>query len=70
MSKTGSHFIITHRIGLEDAPTMYRTFRDKQDSYIKVVMKPGGITRTWEWGFAHERPDAASRASSNAEDCD
>ena len=35
-------FIITHRIGLEDAPAMYRTFRDKHDSCIKVVMKPGG----------------------------
>jgi threonine dehydrogenase-like Zn-dependent dehydrogenase len=34
-------FIITHRIGLEDAPAMYRTFRDKEDSCIKVVMKPG-----------------------------
>jgi len=37
-------FIITHRIGLEDAPTMYRTFRDKQDACIKVVMKPGAAT--------------------------
>jgi threonine dehydrogenase-like Zn-dependent dehydrogenase len=37
-------FIITHRIGLEDAPTMYRTFRDKHDSCIKVVMKPGGVS--------------------------
>ena len=34
-------FIITHRIGLEDAPAMYRTFRDKDDACIKVVMKPG-----------------------------
>jgi threonine dehydrogenase-like Zn-dependent dehydrogenase len=34
-------FVITHRIGLEDAPAMYRTFRDKDDSCIKVVMKPG-----------------------------
>jgi threonine dehydrogenase-like Zn-dependent dehydrogenase len=34
-------FIITHRIGLEDAPEMYRTFRDKDDSCIKVVMTPG-----------------------------
>ena len=33
-------FIITHRIGLEDAPAMYRTFRDKEDACIKVVMKP------------------------------
>ena len=37
-------FIITHRIGLEEAPAMYRTFRDKQDSSIKVVMRPGGAT--------------------------
>ena len=37
-------FIITHRIGLEDAPTMYRTFRDKHDACIKVVMKPGVAT--------------------------
>jgi len=34
-------FIITHRIGLEDAPAMYRTFRDKDDSCIKVVITPG-----------------------------
>ena len=33
--------IITHRIGLEDAPAMYRMFRDKQDACIKVAMKPG-----------------------------
>jgi threonine dehydrogenase-like Zn-dependent dehydrogenase len=33
-------FIITHRVSLDDAPTMYRTFRDKQDDCIKVVMKP------------------------------
>jgi len=33
-------FVITHRVTLDDAPTMYRTFRDKQDECIKVVMKP------------------------------
>jgi len=33
--------IITHRVALQDAPQMYRTFRDKQDACIKVVMKPG-----------------------------
>jgi threonine dehydrogenase-like Zn-dependent dehydrogenase len=33
-------FVITHRVGLDDAPDMYRTFRDKQDDCIKVVMKP------------------------------
>lgn len=33
-------FLITHRLGLDDAPQAYRTFRDKQDECIKVVMKP------------------------------
>ena len=34
-------FIITHRVTLDEAPEMYRTFRDKHDACIKVVMKPG-----------------------------
>jgi threonine dehydrogenase-like Zn-dependent dehydrogenase len=33
-------FIITHQVTLDDAPEMYRTFRDKQDECIKVVMRP------------------------------
>jgi threonine dehydrogenase-like Zn-dependent dehydrogenase len=33
-------FVITHRVKLEDAPRMYKTFRDKQDGCIKVVMNP------------------------------
>jgi threonine dehydrogenase-like Zn-dependent dehydrogenase len=33
-------FVITHTAGLEDGPTMYKVFRDKQDSCIKVVLKP------------------------------
>ncbi len=33
-------FVITHTVGLEDGPEMYRVFRDKQDSCIKVVLKP------------------------------
>jgi len=32
--------IITHRVALDDAPKMYRTFRDKKDECIKVIMKP------------------------------
>jgi threonine dehydrogenase-like Zn-dependent dehydrogenase len=35
-------FVITHRVALDDAPQMYRTFRDKRDGCIKVVMKPNG----------------------------
>ena len=33
-------FIITHRLGLDQAPDAYKTFRDKQDGCIKVVLKP------------------------------
>ena len=33
-------FVITHRLRLDDAPNAYKTFRDKQDDCIKVVMKP------------------------------
>ena len=33
-------FLITHRVMLDDAPEMYRTFRDKKDGCIKVVLKP------------------------------
>ncbi|HET9211509.1 MAG TPA: zinc-dependent alcohol dehydrogenase [Thermoanaerobaculia bacterium] len=35
--------VISHRLSLEDAPGAYRTFREKEDSCIKVVMKP-------DWG--------------------
>jgi threonine dehydrogenase-like Zn-dependent dehydrogenase len=35
-------FVITHKVALEDAPAMYKTFRDKQDGCIKVVLKPNG----------------------------
>ncbi|WP_431266872.1 hypothetical protein [Dankookia sp. P2] len=33
-------FVITHTVALEDGPEMYKVFRDKQDSCIKVVLKP------------------------------
>jgi threonine dehydrogenase-like Zn-dependent dehydrogenase len=33
-------FVITHRASLEQGPEMYSVFRDKQDSCIKVVLKP------------------------------
>jgi len=33
-------FVITHTARLEDGPEMYKVFRDKQDSCIKVVLKP------------------------------
>jgi threonine dehydrogenase-like Zn-dependent dehydrogenase len=33
-------FVITHRATLEDGPALYKTFRDKEDGCIKVVMRP------------------------------
>ena len=33
-------FIITHRAPLSDAPALYKTFRDKQEGCIKVVLDP------------------------------
>jgi threonine dehydrogenase-like Zn-dependent dehydrogenase len=35
-----STFVITHRLTLDDAPEAFKTFRDKQDECIKVVMRP------------------------------
>jgi threonine dehydrogenase-like Zn-dependent dehydrogenase len=34
-------FVITHKIGLEDGPEMYKTFRDKEDGCVKVFISPG-----------------------------
>ncbi len=33
-------FVITHKLNLDDAPDAYRTFRDKKDGCIKVVLRP------------------------------
>jgi threonine dehydrogenase-like Zn-dependent dehydrogenase len=33
-------FVITHSVPLQQGPEMYKTFRDKHDGCIKVVMKP------------------------------
>jgi threonine dehydrogenase-like Zn-dependent dehydrogenase len=33
-------FVVTHRRPLEDGPMMYKTFRDKENGCIKVVLKP------------------------------
>ncbi|AZI44681.1 glutathione-dependent formaldehyde dehydrogenase (plasmid) [Deinococcus psychrotolerans] len=35
-------FVITHRAALADAPQLYKTFRDKHDGCIKVVLNPWG----------------------------
>jgi len=33
-------FVITHTVSLDEGPEMYNVFRDKQDSCVKVVLKP------------------------------
>jgi threonine dehydrogenase-like Zn-dependent dehydrogenase len=33
-------FVITHRVDLDQGPEMYKTFRDKLDGCIKVVLNP------------------------------
>jgi threonine dehydrogenase-like Zn-dependent dehydrogenase len=33
-------FVITHTASLEEGPDLYKTFRDKKDGCIKVVLKP------------------------------
>jgi len=33
-------FVITHRATLEEGPEFYKTFRDKKDGCVKVVLKP------------------------------
>ncbi|MCK5933532.1 Threonine dehydrogenase [Fulvimarina manganoxydans] len=35
-----SRFMITHRGSLEDGPELYKTFRDKTDGCVKVVLTP------------------------------
>ncbi|AWJ92502.1 glutathione-dependent formaldehyde dehydrogenase (plasmid) [Azospirillum baldaniorum] len=33
-------FVVTHTVSLDEGPEMYKVFRDKQDSCVKVVLKP------------------------------
>jgi threonine dehydrogenase-like Zn-dependent dehydrogenase len=33
-------FVITHTVSLEEGPEMYKTFRDKKDGCVKVILKP------------------------------
>jgi threonine dehydrogenase-like Zn-dependent dehydrogenase len=33
-------FVITHTVPIEEGPEMYRTFREKEDGCVKVVLKP------------------------------
>ena len=39
--KIDTTFLISHRLSLEDAPEGYKNFKEKQNEYKKVVLKPG-----------------------------
>ncbi len=36
-------FVITHTVALSDGPRMYKTFQEKKDGCVKVVLKPGEV---------------------------
>ena len=38
--KTSEAGMKTYRVSLDEAPEMYKTFRDKKDGCVKVVLKP------------------------------
>jgi threonine dehydrogenase-like Zn-dependent dehydrogenase len=38
--KIDPSFVVTHTVSLDEAPAMYKKFRDKEDGCIKVVLKP------------------------------
>ena len=52
--KIDPSFVITHKVPLEKAPQMYKTFRDKQDGCIKVVLKPGMAADQVEHGPGYQ----------------
>jgi threonine dehydrogenase-like Zn-dependent dehydrogenase len=35
-------FVVTHRLGLDDAPSAYETFKHKEQDCVKVVLSPSG----------------------------
>lgn len=39
--KIDPSFVITHKAPPSDGPDLYKTFQDKEDGCIKVVLKPG-----------------------------
>jgi threonine dehydrogenase-like Zn-dependent dehydrogenase len=38
-------FVVSHRLGLEDAPAAYELFKHKQDNCTKIVLSPDSVTR-------------------------
>jgi len=51
--KIDPSFLISHRVGIEQVPDMYKIWRDKQDSCTKIVIDP--------WVDTMENPRIATR---------
>jgi threonine dehydrogenase-like Zn-dependent dehydrogenase len=49
-------FVVTHDVALENGPEMYPIFRNKQDSCIKVVLRPEPTRSRNERGDEGNRP--------------
>jgi threonine dehydrogenase-like Zn-dependent dehydrogenase len=43
--KIDTTFLISHRLDLEDAPMGYKNFKEKQNEFTKIVLKPRSGTR-------------------------
>jgi threonine dehydrogenase-like Zn-dependent dehydrogenase len=43
--KVDTTFLISHRLDLEDAALGYKNFKEKQNEFTKIVLKPGSGTR-------------------------
>jgi threonine dehydrogenase-like Zn-dependent dehydrogenase len=39
-SQIDPSFVVTHRIDLEQGADMNKTFRDKEDGCVKVILRP------------------------------
>ena len=52
--------VITHRMGLEEAPEAYELFKHKQDECIKVVLRPGSNGNGHHHHHHHHGPNGGN----------
>jgi len=45
-------FVITHKVALERGPEMNKTFREKEDGCIKVILSPQLASQPQEFASA------------------
>jgi hypothetical protein len=59
-------FIVSHELGLEDAPEAYEHFDAREDGWTKVVLKPGNRAAKHATGHTHANGHARSHRSSQS----